>query len=73
MTHGTACASPRRHTAVGFSNSPIDGSARPRRSNGVRLSFGAPAPGSQPTPGTHSGSQIGYPPSAWLQPGRGLE
>lgn len=44
-------------TRTGSSKIPIDGSAAPVKSNSVRLSLGVPAPGVQPTPGTHSGSQ----------------
>ena len=54
---GEESAAKRAQTATGSSNSPIDGRARPWKSYSVRLSFGAPLPGCQPTPGTHSGSQ----------------
>jgi hypothetical protein len=53
VNHGSKC----RHTASGLWNSPTDGSALPVNENSVRLSLGVPAPGSQPTPGIHSGSQ----------------
>ena len=45
------------HTASGLWYSPTDGNAWPVNENSVRLSLGVPAPGSQPTPGIHSGSQ----------------
>ena len=56
-------AAPRRPLLVhvpdrtGSWKIPIDGRACAVKSNRVRLSFGVPAPGCQPTPGTHSGSQ----------------